>query len=135
MKPGVVRIQLVETKLVDLPPFLEELWPSLGEVFFRRNKDLGCDAIARLQRKGLYIDSDCLNTTIGPALPTVHLKPEMQEQAVALSIVGAISIVCTIGTILGVCIRTVTAQNRYIAPPQRNAADNAPRGTGRDWLV
>jgi hypothetical protein len=133
IKPGVVRIQLIETNLVDLPPFLEELWPRLGEVFFRGNEDLSCEAIGRLRRKGLYIDSDCLNGTIGPALPTVPLKPEMQEQAVALTIVGGISIVCTIGTILGVCVRTVTAQNRYIAPPRRN--DNAPRYNRPDWIV
>ena len=58
-KPGVLEIVLHRTWISDLFPFKEEAWPRLKYLDLRTNPLLSCDVIAKLERPGLAVYSDC----------------------------------------------------------------------------
>lgn len=99
IKAGIQHIQLHETTLVDLHPFLERDWPRLQQLIFQNNNFLACDIIESLHRNELKIYSDCITTTVNT--PTT-VEPTA-ETSLVLLLLGGILFMLTIGALISVC--------------------------------
>jgi hypothetical protein len=86
MKYGVLSIGLYNTRLVELPPFLDSDWPRLNELFLYQNPYLPCPVTH--ERKDIEIHSDCLPTTT----PTIEISQKINT---LYPILGAVSFVFT----------------------------------------
>lgn len=71
-KPGVLEIVLRNTRIVDLFPFDEEVWPRLKYLDVWANPLLPCSVISQLERPGLDVYSNCNATT---ELPPTESTP------------------------------------------------------------
>lgn len=64
IRPGVIDIILYQTRLVALPVFTVDMWPSLKHVDVRNNSLLQCSSIVEIL--GLRIVSDCPPDDVTP---------------------------------------------------------------------
>ena len=61
VKPGVLSISITNSQLVGLPPFKKEDWDRLKYLNFIDTPLLSCEEIAKQQRPGLRILSECIS--------------------------------------------------------------------------
>ncbi len=100
IKPGVTSITFHGSQIVGLAPFLKDQWDRLKHLNFIDTPLIPCKAIAKLQRPGLRILSECV--TPDTQCPPPSTCPDSKERTIFLSAI--LVFVILLGWWLGIIV-------------------------------